>query len=235
MLAATFENHIVVAGLGNVGFRVVQYLRKYGEDVVCIERDADSTFLPDLEKLEVPAIIGDVRNSHLLESAGVRKAKAFIAVTDSDLANLESSLTARELSPGIRIILRMFDQRLAKKIEKSLGVNCAFSTSALAAPVFAQAALSANILASFEFGGSVVNAFQLTLETDSHLVGMTIDQLREKFEVTVTMHQRNSNVDWNPPPSVVLTAGDKLLIVADNKNLHTFVSAEQGMVCLNPV
>jgi Trk K+ transport system NAD-binding subunit len=231
MLAATFENHIVVAGLGNVGFRVVQYLRRYGEEVVCIERNGESSFLPELEKMEVPALIGDVRNALMLEKAGIKKAKAFMAVTDDDLANLESSLTARELSPGIRIVLRMFDQRLAQKVEKSLGVNCAFSASALAAPVFAQAALSTNILASFEFGGTVVNAFQLTVESDSPLNGLTTDQVRSNFEVTVVMHQRNGGIDWNPPPSVVLLPGDRLLIVADNKNLQTFLSCEQGKVC----
>jgi voltage-gated potassium channel len=234
MLAATFENHIIVGGLGNVGYRVVNQLRRYGEDVVCIERDPEASFLPDLEKLEVPVIIGDVKNTKVLEKAGVFKAKAFLAVTDNDLANLEAALNARELSPKIRIVLRIFDQRLAQKVEKSLGVNCAFSASALAAPVFAQAALSSNILASFEFGGTVVNAFQLLVDKDTHLAGKPIDQVRSEFEVTVLMHQRNGSVDWNPPPTVVLQEGDRVLIIADNKNIQTFLSCEQGAVCLNP-
>ncbi|HEY9793193.1 MAG TPA: TrkA family potassium uptake protein [Candidatus Obscuribacterales bacterium] len=233
MLAATYENHIVVAGLGNVGYRVVQQLRKFGEEVVCIERNGESSFIPDLEKLDVPALVGDVRVAQTLENAGIKKAKAFLAVTDDDLANLESALTAREANPGIRIVLRIFDQRLAQKVEKSLGVNCAFSASALAAPVFAQAALSSNILASFEFGGTVVNAFQLTVDKTASLEGLEIDQVRQQFEVTVLMHQRNGSVDWNPPPSTVLASGDKVLIIADNKNIQTFLSCEQGAACLN--
>ena len=233
MLAATFENHMVVAGLGNVGIRVVQLLRKYGEQVVVIERNSDSTFLPDLESLEVPVLIGDVRNTQLLEKANIKSAKTFLALTDNDLANLESSLTVRELCPAIRIVLRIFDQRLAKKVEKSVGVNCAFSASALAAPVFAQAALSSNILASFEFGGTVVNAFQLIIDEATHLGGMRVEEVRAKYDVTVIMHQRNGSVDWSPPPNTLLERGDKLLIMADNKNIQTFVSCEQGIACLN--
>lgn len=224
MLAATYENHIVVAGLGNVGFRVVENLRRSGETVVCIERNSEATFLQELEKFDVPAIIGDVKNANVLEKAGIKKAKAFLSVTTDDLANIEAALTAREMTPGLRIVIRVFDQRLAQKVENSFGINSAFSASALSAPVFAQAALSANILASFEFGGAVVNAFQLTVEIDSPLVQLQIDQVRQRYEVTVMMHERNKNVDWNPPPSTVLSVGDKLLLMADNKNIRTFIS-----------
>lgn len=205
-------------------FRVVENLRRSGETVVCIERNSEATFLQELEKFDVPAIIGDVKNANVLEKAGIKKAKAFLSVTTDDLANIEAALTAREMTPGLRIVIRVFDQRLAQKVENSFGINSAFSASALSAPVFAQAALSANILASFEFGGAVVNAFQLTVEIDSPLVQLQIDQVRQRYEVTVMMHERNKNVDWNPPPSTVLSVGDKLLLMADNKNIRTFIS-----------
>jgi Trk K+ transport system NAD-binding subunit len=223
MVAATYENHIVVAGLGNVGFRVVQQLAKFGEEVVCIEKDEDAKFMDELAHLEVPLLIGDVTNEQTLRDASIDKAKAFMALTDNDLANLEAALTVRELMPNIRVIIRMFDQRLAHKIEKGFGINCAFSTSALAAPVFAQAALSGNILASFEFGGAVVNAFNLEIATCRQLQGLTIDAVRNQYEVTVLMHSRGSVVDWNPPPTTQLESGDQVLIMADNKNIQNFL------------
>ncbi len=229
MLAATFENHIIVAGLGNVGFRVMQHLRRSGENVVCIERDPESSFLSELEEYDVPAIIGDVKNQQILEKAGIRKAKAFLAVTDNDLANIESAMSVREMvQQNARIVVRVFDQRLAQKIEKFFGVNCAFSASALSAPVFAQAALSSNLLASFEFAGTVVNAFQLTVEDASPIKAMKIDAVRQEYEVTVLMHQKGNDVDWNPPPDTVLNPGDKVLIMADNKNIQTFIDCQRN-------
>lgn len=224
MLAASFENHIVVAGMGNVGFRVVQHLKRFGESVVCIEQNGEASFLTELEEYGVPAIIGDVTNTHVLEKAGIRKAKAFLAVTDHDLSNIEAALTVRELAGGIRIIIRVFDHRLAQKVEKSFGIDGAFSASALSAPVFAQAALSQNLLASFEFGGTVVNAFQLDIEERSPLKGMPIDKVRGDYEVTVLMYQRADQTDWNPCPTTVLQTGDKVLIVTDNKNIQTFIN-----------
>lgn len=225
MLAASYENHIVVAGMGNVGFRVMQHLRRHGEMVVCIERNAESSFLCELEKYDVPAIIGDAKTELVLEKANLSKAKAFLAVTNDDLANIEAALTVREKIPGIRVVIRVFDQRLAKKVENLFGINSAFSASALAAPVFAQAALSSNLLASFDFGGSVVNAFQLTIADGSPLKEMQIDQVRDKYEVTILMHQRNGNLDWNPPPNTILKVADRVLIMADNKNIQTFISS----------
>lgn len=224
MLAASFENHIVVAGMGNVGYRTVEHLKRYGENVVCIERNAESSFLQELEQFQVPAVIGDVKNQHILEKASIRKAKAFLAVTDNDLANIEAALTVREMVPKIRIVIRVFDHKLAEKVEKTFGIDAAFSASALSAPVFAQAALSANLLASFEFGGAVVNAFQMTVAEKSPLKGLQIDQIRDRYEVTVLMHQRESSVDWNPPPSTLLMTGDKVLIMTDNKNIQTFLT-----------
>ncbi|MBX9689128.1 MAG: TrkA family potassium uptake protein [Candidatus Obscuribacterales bacterium] len=225
MLAATYENHIVVAGLGNVGFRVIEHLKRCGENVICIERNSECSFLPELEKYEVPSVIGDVKNAQTLEKASIKKAKAFLAVTTDDLANLEAALTARELAPQVRIVIRVFDQRLAQKVEKSFGINSAFSASALSAPVFAQAALSSNILASFEFAGTVVNAFQLTIDSKCPLSLMSIDKVRHDYEVTVMMHERKNLIDWNPPPNTVLQEGDKVLIMADNKNIQTFISS----------
>jgi hypothetical protein len=39
-------------------------------------------------------------------------------------------LTDRELNPNVRVVIRMFDQKMAKKIEKNLGIHGAYSSSA---------------------------------------------------------------------------------------------------------
>lgn len=219
MLAATYENHIIVCGLGNVGMRVVQHLRRMGEDVVCIEKNEDNLFLAEMEQLGVSVIVANTRSSQCLEDAGVRKAKAVIAVTDDDLANMESCLNARELVPGIKVVMRMFDQKLAEKVERSFGIN-AFSASALSAPVFALAAVSADILSSFEFGGTIVNAVQIPIKDGGILHGLTVDDVRRKYGVTILLHEHDGTSDWNPAPDRVLKAGTRLLAVTDSNNIH---------------
>ncbi len=228
MQAACYENHIVVCGLGNVGQRVVDYLVRFGEEVVCIEKNDSNPFLIELAERRIPVVCGDATLTPILEQASISRAKALLAITDDDLANLEVALSARDLSPTIRVVMRMFDQRLASKVERSFGVDCVFSASALSAPVFAQAALSDNILSSFEFGGTVINAFQMIIDETSSFIDIRINDVRSDYEVTVLMHERDGQVDWNPAPEIVLKAGDKLLIMAERENIKGLLQAERG-------
>lgn len=226
MIATTMENHVIVCGLGNVGVRVVQHLRQFNEDVVAIETNPEARFVSEVASYEVPVLFGDVRDGTMLEAASVAKAKAIIAVTDNDLANLEAALTARELNSNIRVVIRMFDQKLAKKVQNFMGIEGAYSSSARSARLFAQAAISGDILDSFEFGGTVINAMQLLIEPNTALVGSVIDELRNKYEVTILCQEKkNGTVDWNPAPTNVLEVGDKLLIMTDVDGLKRLESA----------
>lgn len=220
MIAKTMEDHVVVCGLGNVGVRVVQHLRRFNEQVVAIESNTEARFVAEVASYDVPVLFGDVRDTAVLSNASIEKAKAIIAVTDNDLANLEASLTARELNPNIRVVIRMFDQNLAKKVEKSMGIQGAYSSSARSARLFAQAAISGDIIDSFEFGGTVINAVQLPVEATGSLVGLDVDHLRSGYEVTILCHEKaDGTVDWNPAPTNRLELGDKLLIMTDREGL----------------
>jgi voltage-gated potassium channel len=220
MIAGSLEKHIIVCGLGNVGVRVVQHLLRMEEKVVAIEREESARFIKEVENYQVPVLVGDARDGSTLEKANVSKARAIICVTDNDLANLESALTAREMNTNIKIVIRMFDQKLAKKIEKSLGIGAAYSSSARSSRLFAQAAVDENILDSFEFGGTVINAYQLIVSPNTNIVGSTVDDIRNKHEVTVLLHEtQDGNLDWNPSPSNILSVGDKLLIMTDRDGL----------------
>lgn len=218
MMAETFVDHIVVCGLGNVGVRVVEHLKRSGEEVVVIESEKDNRFAYEASALDIPVLEGDARDQTVLETASIRQAKAIIAVTNNDLVNLEAVLTARDLNPGIRVVIRMFDQRLAKKMEKVLKFDGAYSSAARAGPLFAQAAISGHILDSFEFGGTVINAVQIGVEANTKIVGLTIDEIRSRHEVTVLLHEKaDGQLDWNPAPSNVLHVGDKMLIMTDRE------------------
>jgi len=229
MLAANFENHVIICGLGNVGVRVVQHLKQFDEMMVVIEADKDSRFAHEVAGSDIPVLFGDARDTRLLENANLPKAKAVICVTNDDMVNLETALTAREYNPDIKIIIRMFDQKLAKKVQKSLGIHGVYSSSARSGRLFAQAAISENIIDSFEFGGLTINAYQLTVEANSSMVGETIDDIRYKNEVTVLLHETGGELDWNPSPSKVLSVGDKLLIMTDRDGINRLQSTKKKL------
>ena len=54
------------------------------------------------------------------------------------------------MNPNIRVVMRLFDQRIAQKIAGALTVDAAFSSSALAAPIVAAMSLQTKVLAAIK-------------------------------------------------------------------------------------
>ena len=132
------RNHIIVAGIGSVGLRVVEHLRARGETVVAIDSHENGRYLSAIYAKRLPAIIGDARTKRTLRDAGILHAKALLSVTNDDLSNLEIGLNAKLLHPELRVVLRIFDQDLAQSLREQLDINFAFSMSAIAAEVLAK-------------------------------------------------------------------------------------------------
>src|SRR5262249_28259705 len=81
------SGHIVVCGLGNVGFRVVEELLAEKQRVVAIEVRRDGRFVPTIRRRGVPVIIGDAAVAEVMKQAHAATAKAVIACTSNDLIN----------------------------------------------------------------------------------------------------------------------------------------------------
>jgi voltage-gated potassium channel Kch len=87
-------------------------------------------------------VTGSARDMDVLEAAGVGNAAALVLLEDDDVLNLHAALAAREINSEIRLVIRMFDERLASRVRGLFGPGCAvLSASAIAAPSFVDAAL----------------------------------------------------------------------------------------------
>jgi voltage-gated potassium channel len=218
-VASTYRNHVVVCGLGRVGYRVTKELLRLGEEVIGIERNVDVPFLEELQQIKVPVLLGDARTREMLEKARVSEASAIVVCTDDDLTNLDIALDARELKPDIKVVMRMFDGKLAEKVRRGFGIRTAFSTSALAAPVFAAAATRARIDQSFYLDDVLMNVARATIEQDSPLVGRTVAWAEKELDLTVVLHEGQGTADPHPAPDVSLRAGDCLVVFASLESL----------------
>jgi len=218
-VASTFRDHIVVCGLGRIGYRAVSVLLRLGEDIVGIEHDANGPFLEEIHQMDVPVLLGDARQAEMLEKARVRQASAIVVCTEDDLTNLAIALEARELNPDIKVVLRMFDAQLAEKVRHGFGIHTAFSTSALAAPVFAAAATRAQIDHSFYVDDVLMNVARATVQHGSALEGRTIAEVEKELDISVILYKGLEGIEMHPLPEVMLHAGDCVVIFASLGNL----------------
>lgn len=163
IVSSQMHRHIVLCGLGHVGFRVLSELRSLGEDVVCVERDEKASFVDQVRALGIPVHIGDARRDDLIQAAGVKNAKAIVCATNDDLANLEIALDAKRMNPEVRVVMRMFDQRLAAKVGGALELDQSFSTSAVSAPLIAIQATQDGVHAAYRLDDVVRVTAEVTV------------------------------------------------------------------------
>ncbi len=219
-MASTYRGHIIVCGLGKLGYRVILELRKFDREVVGIELNPNGRFVERIQGLNVPVILADARREENLIKAGVESADAIIPCTDDELTNLDIALDAREMNPQIKVVMRLFDPDLARRVEKGFGIHTAFSTSALAAPLFATSAMRIKTRYAFYVGENLLNLSQVTIETGSLLVGWTIGKLAREADVSVVCYEGCQGTDTHPEPELQLRAGDQLMVIGTVQELR---------------
>jgi voltage-gated potassium channel len=216
VLAQTLKDHVIICGAGRVGFRVFEQLHKLAVPMVMIEKDEHKQFLAEIRSAGVPVLIEDVRSAGTLERANVKHARAIVCATDDDLVNLNFALDARKARKGIRVVMRLFDDDLVEKTRQSFDAE-AFSTSALAAPALAMAALDPSIKNSFEVGGRLMVVAEM--EVRGRLIaGKTVAQLRDDSGVLIIHLQKpDGEVFQDPVGACCVEEGDKVTLQATLK------------------
>ncbi len=217
VMASTYRNHIVVIGIGRVGYRAVQELLRLGEEVVAITLvdDDNAHLLRQLRAQGVPVITDDARRTETLRDAQIEHARCVIICTGNDLTNLEIALAARELNPQGRIALRLFNDALADRAEKFLGVQVAVSTSAIAAPALVAAAVRRFVAHAFYVGEHLFHVAEITVDEGSRWMERTVGDLERRALSIVLLRRSDGRVVFHPTPTEPIKAGDTLVIVGE--------------------
>lgn len=222
MVASLYRRHVVVVGVWRVGLQVIKGLLELNEQVVAVHPDPDpdpgNALLDEVYDLGIPVIRGNVRGAKTLAQAGVAHASAVIVTTGDDLTNLDCALTARDLNPTARIVLRLFDETLSAKVTGAFAMPTV-STAHVSAPAFIAAATGRKVYQEFQLAGRLVHLTDLVVHAGGGLVGKAIGAVEADKQVNVVMHQGPNGLDLNPQAPVVLSAGDTLLVIAPVQRL----------------
>ena len=213
VMAASLSNHVILVGLGKLGYRTFSLLRRLGEQIVVLERDPQNAFLDEVRAAGFPLFVGDARRDQMLVDANVAGARCVVIVTNDDLANLEIALDARRMHPGIRVVVRMFDQNMADKIRDGFNIHLAMSQSAVAAPAFAMSAIDPGFVNSTIVDDRLIVMLRRTIEPADPLANRTIaDVLRDAGLSVVKWRRPGAAERLFPPPETKLAVGDELLL-----------------------
>ena len=220
------SGHIIVVGLGNVGSAVTGQLHDLGFDVVCVDNNPNAPGIPMARQMGLPVVIGDAFREQTLHAAHLDTCLALVSVTSLDIVNLETALTARALRDDLRIVLRLTDDDLAERLEKTTGNTISRSVPYLAAPAFATAMLEHQVLRTIDVGRHVLLIAEIRVADQAGLAGSLISGTEQDGQARVLALQASgmAAVDWSPQRGYRLAAGDRLIVLATRRGLGRFLS-----------
>ncbi|MGC4043048.1 MAG: NAD-binding protein [Armatimonas sp.] len=144
------DGDVLVCGLGRFGLRVVDELQKQGVRASIITHsNTRADQLMQAEAWGARILIGDFRFAHVREQAGEATCRAMILASSDDEASLEAALEVRAKHPEIPVVMRLTEERLAKRLREDFGIE-AYAPPTLAADSFVDAALEAPVQESRE-------------------------------------------------------------------------------------
>ena len=225
-VASTMKNHIVLVGLGHLGYRVAQHLNEMGKNVVVIELQADTHTVIAARAMGITVIEEDARNASALEGANIHLAQTIILASQNDAMNLQIALKARSLNPSIQVVIRIFDEDFAHALHDQFGF-VAMSATEMAAPVFAAAAAGADVTNPISIEGQQLSLARLTIAPASTLAHKTIGFVEDNYHLNVILLRHDHRSEMHPSDSVQLNTGDTLAVLGGPVELSKLMQDSQ--------
>jgi Trk K+ transport system NAD-binding subunit len=218
--------HVLVCGLGTVGFRVIEELVRLGVPVVVIDRNADNRFVVTARRLGAAVIVGDAGVAEVLRQAHAATARAVIAATNNDLVNLAVALLVREQSPAQRVVLLLSDPQLAGMLRASANVKLAVSVEGLAAPAFVAGLFGDRVLSAFLLNEQLFTVLDLVVQAKDPFAGQSVRALAVDYRLMPVAVLPASGPPSRLPMAVRLVSGDRLVAVSALKDLERVLARQ---------
>ncbi|WP_084530877.1 NAD-binding protein [Nocardia miyunensis] len=227
---ARFDDHVIVAGLGNVGRRVLEQLHDLGVRVVGLDHDENARGVAQARALGVPVVIGQATWDDALRAAGVSRAQALVLATSSDAVNLEAAMLGQSYRDDLRVVLRLSDDDLADRVQRSLQKAVVRSVFQLAADGFAAAMSERRVIATLSVGAATLMVAEVPVQSGSDLVGKPLDtaDLPEHTRVLAMQRSGGARLEWQPAPDTELAEGNQIVVVTTRTGLGELLERSEG-------
>jgi Trk K+ transport system NAD-binding subunit len=190
--------------MGNLGFRVIQRLVERGVSCVAVDPREDNPFLDAARRLGVPVVTADAAQEETLDDLRADRARALLAVTSDDLANLETALNGRTHAPQLPVVVRLYDADLADRVGRAFDIHVARSVSAIAGATFTARLVGRKLLATVPVGSRALVVAEVPAPG-----ALTVGQLERRYGVRVL----EADGTWRPDGLHPVEAGGALVVL----------------------
>lgn len=221
-VASVMNQHIVLVGLGHLGYRVAQKLHEMGESVAVLEINLGTHTTSAARDMGIPVIQADARQPGALESANIQDARTIILASQNDAMNLQIALKARSLNPKIQVVIRIFDEDFAHALQDQFGF-IALSATEMAAPVFAAAAAGADVTNPISIEGQLLGLARVTITPHSMFANKTVGFVEDNYHLNIVLVRHDHQSEMHPTDAQKILAGDTLAVLGGPTQLARLV------------
>jgi voltage-gated potassium channel len=222
----TLSDHVIVCGSGTTGRHIAAELRAVGVPFVII--DTDGGRLEELSSEFDDTLLyirGDATDDHVLELAGIERARGVISALNDDKSNLFVTISARALNPKIRIVAKSIEASTEAKLRRA-GADAVVAPNYIGGVRLFSEMVSPKTVAFLDrivrFGSGIsVGIEAIDIPASSPLVGKRLAEtkIREAGALVVAVHRPDGDYVYNPGSEHLLEAGDSLIVLADNRDV----------------
>lgn len=217
---------IIIVGCGKVGLTLAHNLTNEKHDIILVDKSQlvlDNAML----SIDCMSVIGNGAIQSVLIEAQVETADYLIACTSSDEINILTCLMARK-SSKCRTIVRIRNPEYAKQLEyimSELDITMTINPELATAREILRIIKYPKSITSSSFFKGRLNSLLIEIPENSKIVGVKLSDANKylKCNVLICVIERNGEIII-PNGNSIIEKNDKILFVADNKNVLSFFS-----------
>jgi len=179
------SRNIMIAGGGNIGFNLAKELEKQ-HNVKVIDRDIHHA-RQIAESLENSIVIqGDVSDKNLLIEENIDEIDLFLAVTNSDEANIISGMLAKKL--GVRRVIALVNNQSYVELIQMNSIDVAISADQITTSELLHYVHEGDTVKAFTLRRGTAEAMEIIVhgsENSSELIGHKIGNIHWPSSITI--------------------------------------------------
>lgn len=215
---SALSDHYIICGSGEISEVIINKFVKENLNFVVITDNRDD--LDDLSLHDILVVEGSPTEEEILIQAGVEKSKGLIASLDSEVDNIVTVLTARDLNKEIYIIANSTSKSGSDKLMK-VGANKTLSAVEISGKRMASLMIKPDIISFLDVvtrvGDVELDLEEVMVKRSSYLENKTLleAQIPNKTGLTVLAIKKyqDQQMLFNPPIDYTFGIGDVLIVL----------------------
>ena len=213
---AALNNHYIICGSGELAEVIIKkFINEKLDFVVISDRRED---LEDFSHHDILVVEGQSTEESVLEHAGIERAKGLIATLDSEVDNIVTVLTARNLNKNIYIISNALTKSGSEKLLK-VGADKTLSAVEISGKRMASLMIKPNIISFLDvvtkIGDVELDLEEVLVKRGSYLENKNLieAQIPKKTGLIVLAIKKieDGKMIFNPPIDYTFKIGDVLI------------------------